>query len=692
VPLIRDTHPGELSPYLEQHRDNPVDWYPWGDEAFAVAAATDRPIFLSVGYSACHWCHVMAHESFEDPVVAARLNASFVAVKVDREERPDIDAVYMEAVQAITGSGGWPMSVFLTTDRRPFYGGTYFPPVDQPGRPSFTTVLGALTDVWDNRRAEVEEQAAELAAAVASRSVVEVRPGAASLLDGLGGEPPDLLTPAVEELARRFDPEWGGFGGAPKFPQPSMVDVDLRAAIGSAVPVGPETDGGTGGPATDGAATALAMAVRTLDAMAGGGIHDHLGGGFARYSTDREWLVPHFEKMLYDQAGLLRSYLHGWQVTGDTRYREVMDGIVTYVSRDLTAPEGGVYSAEDADSEGVEGKFYVWTPDQVAEAVDPDTLDPLLAWFDITPAGNFEGSTILRRPVGAALHGSDAVEHGRGQLLEARSRRVRPGRDDKVLTEWNAMYASALAEAAAAASSTAWATAAVGIGEFLCTHLVDAEGRWLRSWQRDGGARHLAYAADHAWLVDCFTRLYELTGRALWLERATATADTLIDRYGDGPGGGFFTTASDGEHLIVRTKDVFDGATPSANAVAAMALTRLGALTGDTGYTTQARRVVDLLGELLVRHPTAFAHTVLTADLLARGCTEVVVTGYRPDLLAEVRRTWRPDLVVAWGEPTGSPLWTGREADRAYVCRNYACRVPADDVATLAGQLAGTTW
>ena len=670
----------ETSPYLRQHAGNPVDWYPWGEDAFARAAAGDRPIFLSVGYSACHWCHVMAHESFEDPAVAELLNARFVSVKVDREERPDVDAVYMEAVQAMTGSGGWPMSVFLTPDRRPFFGGTYFPPRELPGRPSFTTVLQALCDIWDNRRDEIEQQADELAAAIASRSVIESRPGTPSLFDSSAGAPPDLLTPAVTELAARFDPEWGGFGGAPKFPQPTLVDVALRQALRAR--------------GTEGGAAAEAMAVRTLDAMAAGGIHDHLGGGFARYATDAEWLVPHFEKMLYDQAGLLRAFLHGWQVTGDPRYREVMDGIVTYVARDLTAPEGGVYSAEDADSEGVEGKFYVWTPGLVAEAVgvdDPGVVDAVTSWFDVTPGGNFEGTTILRRPVGAPLYGSADVEVGRRRLLAARSGRVRPGLDDKVLTEWNAMYASALAEAAAATGSTAWATAAVGIAEFLCARMIDTGGRWLRSWQRDGGARHLAYAADHAWLVDCFTRLAELTGEAVWLNRATATADALIDRFADSSGGGFFTTAADAERLIVRTKDVFDGATPSANAVAALALARLGALTGETGYTAHARRVVDLLGELLLRHPTAFAHTVLTADLVGRGCTEVVVTGDRTDLLAEFRRAWRPDAVLAWGEPTGSPLWTGRAPDLAYVCRDFACRVPAADAGTLAGQLAEAT-
>ena len=593
MPLIRDTPPGELSPYLEQHRDNPVDWYTWSDDAFARATELDRPIFLSVGYSACHWCHVMAHESFEDPVVAARLNVAFVSIKVDREERPDVDAVYMEAVQSITGSGGWPMSVFLTPDGRPFYGGTYFPPSDLQGRPSFTTVLGALVDIWDNRRGEVEEQADELAAAIASRSLIETGPDATSPLASIGGAVPDLLSPTVAELSRRFDASWGGFGAAPKFPQPTLVDVALRQALRLG-------DTPTG-------ADALAMATRTLDAMAAGGIHDHLGGGFARYATDHEWLVPHFEKMLYDQAGLLRAYLHGWQVTGNSDYLAVVEGIVSYVSRDLTAAAGGIYSAEDADSEGVEGKFYVWTPEQVAHAMEtgPDAARTAAAvgtWFDVTPSGNFEGATILRRPVGAAFSDPGLVESGRARLLAARSLRVRPGLDDKVLTEWNAMYASALAEAAAATGNQAWAASAVAIGEFLCANMIDAGGRWLRSWQPESGARHLAYAADHAWLVDCFTRLGELTGKAVWMTRATTAGDALIDRFADAEGGGFFTTADDAERLIVRTKDVFDGATPSANAVAAYALARLGALTGEGRYTDQARRAIDLIGALLTRH------------------------------------------------------------------------------------------
>jgi hypothetical protein len=671
MPLIRDTPPGELSPYLLQHQENPVDWYLWGDEAFAAAAALDRPIFLSIGYSACHWCHVMAHESFEDPDIADTLNAGFVSIKVDREERPDVDAVYMEAVQAMTGSGGWPMTVFLTPDRRPFFGGTYFPPEDRPGMPSFTTVLHALTDVWVNRRADVDVQADELASAVASRSVLPVHDADASALDA-GGDADGLLALAVDELHRRFDPEWGGFGAAPKFPQPSLIDLTLLRAL--TLPAGPSRE------------AAEAMAIRTLDAMAAGGMHDHLGGGFARYATDRRWLVPHFEKMLYDQAGLLRSYLHGWQVTGDARYLEVVDGIATYVLRDLTTEHGAVHAAEDADSEGVEGLFYTWTPDQVAD-VDPVNADAVRAWFAVTTEGNFEGASILYRPVGAPLTGPVEVEAGRRHLLAARCERIRPGLDDKVLTEWNAMWASALAEAAGATGNDGWTSAAIATGEFLWENLRDPDGRWLRSWQAGGGARIAAFAADHAWLVDCFTRLGELTGEARWTERALDVAHVLIDYFGDPAEGGFFTVAADAEQLIVRTKDVFDGATPSANAVAALALTRLGMLTGDERCRTEARRVMERIGGLLPRHPTAFAHSLQAAYLLGRGGTEVVIVGDRRDLVDEYRRTWRPGAVLAWGESTGSPLWAERPAGAAYVCHGFTCLLPASDAATLATQL-----
>jgi hypothetical protein len=406
--------------------------------------------------------------------------------------------------------------------------------------------------------------------------------------------------------------------------------------------------------------------------------------------------------MLYDQAGLLRAFLHGWQVTGRGDYLAVVEGIVDYVGRDLTTATGGVCSAEDADSEGVEGRFYVWTPAEITAAIAEgsslaapvrsaleasDTDAAVTDWFGVTAEGNFEGTNILTRPIGEPLIGPEAVEVGRGFLLEARGARIRPGLDDKVLTEWNAMYGSALAEAAAATGNRAWADSAVAIGQFLCSHLLGPDRRWRRSWREEGGARHLAYAADYAWLIDLFTRLGELTGRAVWTERAVDAADALIELFHDPDGGGFFTTGNDGETLIVRTKDIFDGATPSANAVAALSLGRLGALTGSERYSAAAWEVVDLLGELLVRHPTAFAHTVLTANYLIGGWTEVVVTGDRPDLVEVVARRWLPAAVLAWGEPTGSPLWQDRQGSSAYVCRNYSCRLPTDDADTLSSQL-----
>ena len=671
----------ETSPYLRQHADNPVDWYPWGDEAFARATDTDRPIFLSIGYSACHWCHVMAHESFEDAETAAMLNDSFVSIKVDREERPDVDAVYMEAVQALIGSGGWPMSMFLTPDGRPFFGGTYFPTEDRQGSPSFRTVLNALIDVWAERRSDVEKQADELSRAVAERSVIPRSAGSRPVGSGPvpdapqeAGDagPPGLLDAAVSELADRFDPTWGGFGPAPKFPHPTLVDVALRHARRT------------------GAALSHQMATTTLDAMAAGGIHDHLGGGFARYSTDAHWLVPHFEKMLYDQAGLLRSYLHGWQVTQNADYLHVAERIIDYVTSELASPAGGLYSAEDADSEGVEGKFYVWTPAELTEAVGSAAAAVVSEWFGVTPEGNFEGSSILRRPLGAPLTGSPAVEDGRRRLFEYRSRRVRPGLDDKVLTEWNAMFCSALAEAASATGRSDWAERAVAVAEFLWRELRRPEdGRWLRSWQSAGGARHLAYAADYAWLVDCFTRLGELTGAAVWTERAANAADGLFDLFHDDADGGFFTTGRDAEALIVRTKDVFDGAIPAANSVAALSLARLSALTDSNRYRSGAAEIIDLLGDLLSSHPTAFATTVLAAELLARGTTEIVVVGDRPDLVELVQRRWLPEAVLSWGEPTPSPLWEGRPPGQAYVCHNYACQLPAADPDALATQLDG---
>ena len=650
----------ESSPYLRQHKDNPVDWYPWGGEAFERARVEDKPILLSVGYSACHWCHVMAHESFEDPAVAAVMNQLFVNVKVDREERPDVDAVYMEAVQAMSGQGGWPMTVFLAPDGRPFFGGTYYPKTAWGGRPGFVDLLRAIGDAWAERRAQLLDQAGHLTSSIATRS--------GALASGTRAVGADLLDGALGALRSEYDAEWGGFGRAPKFPTPTNAELVLRSWR------------------RDRSADSLAMATNTLDAMASGGIYDHVGGGFCRYSVDAFWMVPHFEKMLYDQAGLVRVYLRAFQVTGAPRYRQVVEETVGYVLRDLRSPEGGLYSAEDADSEGEEGKFYVWRHDDVLSAGGPEAV----AWYGVTPAGNFEGANILHRPVRGDLVRPPEVEAARRRLFDERQERVRPGLDDKVLTEWNAMFVSALAEAAGALERDDWLAAAVQTGDFLLSSLRRRDdGRWLRSWQRDGGARHLAYAVDHAWLVDAFTRLAEATGEARWIKSARAAADALVDLFADADGPGFFTVGRDAEQLIVRQKDLFDGATPSANAVAAVALLRLSALTGHRAYAEQASGIQAGLADLMAQHPGAFTHLLAAVDMAVTGITEVVVAGKRPDLVDAVQLQYLPNAVLAWGEPYDSPLWEGRPAGAAYVCRDFACRLPAASVEDLLDQLAG---
>jgi uncharacterized protein YyaL (SSP411 family) len=667
----------EASPYLRQHRDNPVDWYPWGADAFARAESEDKPVLLSVGYSACHWCHVMAHESFEDGGTAAVMNDLFVNVKVDREERPDVDAVYMEAVQALTGRGGWPMTVFLTPEGRPFFAGTYFPPTSRGGLPGFGELLHAVDDAWRNRREEVVQQATDLAEAIAERS----RLGTAEAVDLMVKTKvgPSLLEGGYAQLRAGFDAEWGGFGQAPKFPMPSSVDFVLRAYAHAAAS---EPESGEGDTSRHRDDDTLAMITTTLDAMASGGIYDHLGGGFARYSTDRVWLVPHFEKMLYDQAGLVRVYLHGWQVAEAEHWRQVVEETVGYVLRDLRAPEGGLYSAEDADAEGEEGKFSVWRRDEL-----PDVA---AEWYGATEAGNFEHHTnILNRMHrrGQLLRPPE-VEAARAALFERREQRVRPGLDDKVLTEWNAMFVSSLAEAGAAMARTDWLDAAVGIADFLLANLRRDDGRWHRSWQRQAGARHLAYAVDYAWLVDAFTRLAEATGQARWIAEARAAADGLIDLFHDAEGEGFFTTGRDGEQLIVRQKDLYDGATPSANSVAAVALLRLAALTGEARYQDRGEGVLHLLRPALEQQPSAFTHALAAVDLTVSGVTEIVVTGERPDLVSAVQRRYLPTAVLAWGERYDSPLWESRGEGLAYVCRDYACRAPVDSTSALLEELA----
>jgi len=681
----------ETSPYLRQHADNPVEWFPWGDEALQRARDEDKPLFVSIGYASCHWCHVMAHESFEDPDTAAELAKSFISVKVDREERPDLDAVYMAATQALTGAGGWPMSVFCTPDGRPFYAGTYFPPVERHGMPSFRRVVQALGDAWATERAQVLEQADALVGAVQRElrlaEALSEEAGGGAVDGGVGGEGAPVLRLAgataaagldtevlieqlVSGLAGGFDPEWGGFGPAPKFPRPTLVELCLRRARRD----GPD------------AAHARHMGLRTLDGMAAGGIYDHLVGGFCRYSTDARWLVPHFEKMLTDQAQLARAYLHAWQDGGRAEYLVVVTETLDFVLRDLSTPEGALYSSFDADAGGVEGAHATFTLEELRQILPAPLVGPAAEWYGITPGGNWEGRSIPVRPVGASLVRPPDVEEARLLLAAARAQRVQPARDEKVLTEWNAMTVATLAEVAAATDRDDYGRRAEEIGEFLWASMY-ADGRLMRSWQ-GGRARHLAVATDYAWLAEASFRLSEWTGKALWRERAVRAVHQLLDLFWDDASGGFFSTGSDAEALVVRPKEFLDGATPAANSVAVAALLHANALVDEPRIDGALERTIHLAGPLLERHPGALADMVAALPLWNEG-NEIVVTGDRPDLLAEVRRNWLPTAVTVWGQPDGGALFEGRppEPGLAYVCQGRACRVPAADAATLAGQL-----
>ena len=650
----------ETSPYLRQHAENPVDWWPWGPEALAEAARRDVPVLISVGYSACHWCHVMAHESFEDEGTGELMNRLFVTVKVDREERPDVDAVYMDAVQAMNGHGGWPMTVFCLPDGRPFFAGTYFPRTSRGGHMGFTELCERIDELWRTRRDDLVEQAANVTESI-DEGVQLPQPTRA---------PDDtLFAAATAALIGQVDTVDGGFGGAPKFPQTFALDVLLRQHAR------------TGDPA------ALQAAVTSLDAMAAGGIYDHLGGGFARYATDRRWLIPHFEKMLYDQALLARVYLHAWQLTGEPRFRQTLDETIEYVLRDLRHPLGGFYSAEDADSEGVEGKFYVWSIDEI-HAICGEDAPVVIEWFGVSERGNWEHTNILERVVRGDLARPEAVERGRVALLAARSQRVRPGLDDKVLTEWNGLMLSTIAEAAAATGTAEWLDAAVRNAEFLCDNLR-VNGRWMRSWQ--GEARVLAFSADHGALIDAFVRLHEATGDPRWIDEASATADALIELFSDPEDIGVFTNGSDGEQLVARPKEFMDNATACANSLAAVGLLRLSAITDNETHREFATAIVDRLAEAAARVPLGFGNLLLAAELRVLGIDEIVISGDRPDLLSEVQRRWMPRRVLTWGTPGASPLWEGRPetgADgRAYVCRQMVCAAPASTLDELEERL-----
>ncbi len=662
----------ETSPYLLQHRDNPVDWYPWGKEALSRAQGEDRPILLSVGYSACHWCHVMERESFEDAETAAYMNEHFVNVKVDREERPDVDALYMEAVQAISGQGGWPMTVFLDPEGVPFYGGTYFPPDDGRGMPSFRMVMEAVLDAFENKRDEIHQRAPEMRARLGAISQVEPAADAPAA---------PMLVEATAQLRAVADIERGGFGGAPKFPPASALELLLARGDHEVVE-------------------------RTLDAMLAGGIYDQIGGGFARYSVDAAWLVPHFEKMLYDNALLARAYLHGWQVLGHERYRRACVETLDWALREMRGPEGGFYSALDADSEGEEGRFYVWSPDEIRDALSTATADPascikfppqqigdLMQFYGVSEAGNFEGRNILHLAGGHDVLEPEGLDAMRQALYDARSKRVWPGLDDKRLTSWNALVLAALAEAGAVLERDDYLGAAGACASFIWDELRDPDGNLLRTF-KDGRASLNAYLEDHAFLLEALLTLYEATFERRWFESAESLAETMISRFGDRGRGGFFSTSDDHEALIARRKDVGDHPIPSGNSAAAMGLLRLAALSGERRYEQQAESVFRLFAKPAAARPEAFAHLLRAIDFHLAPTKEVALIGVDLAPLARTVRTkFRPHLVLAGG-PEGSdlpPLLANRPmvkgSPAAYVCESFACKQPVTEADALAGLL-----
>ena len=670
---------GETSPYLLQHAHNPVDWYPWGQAALEAARDRDLPIFLSIGYAACHWCHVMERESFEDDETAALMNERFVAIKVDREERPDLDGIYMDAVQAMNGQGGWPLSAFLTPEGRPFFAGTYYPKEPAHGMPSFRQVLTGVSDAWRERRDEIVVQAARVTEAIArTGQLTESREPLTAEVTGL----------ALTSLRRSFDARWGGFGGAPKFPQPLTLEFLLRQALRD------EPD-------------ALEMVVVTLDRMREGGIYDHLGGGFARYATDAAWHVPHFEQMLYDNAQLLQLYARAWQVTKNEDFRRVTLETAEYLLRELQHPEGGFWSSQDADSQGVEGRFFVWSWDELVALVG----EPVATCYGATPEGNWEGTNVLWRPIAPAAvaprFGLDAaelaaeIEDAHQVLFEAREGRVKPGTDDKVLAAWNGMAIRALAEAGRALEEPAYVEAAVRCANFVLAHLRDERGRLLRSW-RAGVAGGPGFADDHAMMAAACLALYESTWDPRWFVEARSLTDELVRLFFDDERGGFHQTGHDADALVVRPKELYDNAVPSGNSVAAEVLLRLAMFTGEPEYERIAASALRLVRDAMGPAPTGFGHALCALDLYLGPGQEVAIVGDPDDprtgsLAREVGGTFRPNVVLAVGAPDGEasatvPLLADRvmrdDLPTAYVCRRFTCKLPVTDVVALRDQLA----
>ena len=675
----------ETSPYLRQHAGNPVDWHPWGEEALRKARDLDRPIFLSIGYSACHWCHVMEHESFEDAEIAKLLNDHFISIKVDREERPDLDQIYMTAVHLMTRHGGWPMSVFLTPALQPFYGGTYFPPADRHGLPSFRRVLTAIIDAWKNRRSELESQAKDLTGHVQQSMLIEKASSPAA------SEQPDcsldanLLRRAGQSLRHSFDPTYGGFGGAPKFPHP----MDLRLLLRLWKRFGDDD--------------ALGIVTTTLDHMARGGIYDHLGGSFHRYSTDARWLVPHFEKMLYDNALLTVAYLEVFQVTGNPFYREIVEQTLGYVEREMTSPEGPFYSTQDADSEGVEGKFFVWSRAEIERILGTEEAELFCSVYDVTAEGNWEEHNILHRdrtdeqearllriPVDELRR---RLNESRQRLFKEREKRVKPGLDDKVLTSWNALMISAFATAAQVFDRPEYADHAKPAADYLLARMRQPDGRLYRTTRPGGRPALNGYLEDYAYLIDALVTLYEATFEPRWIIAARELTDVMFDQFWDAAEGGFFYTGKDHEQLIARGKDPHDNATPSGNGVAVTALLRLGTLTSDRRILDAAERTMQLFGGLMAQLPMAAGQMLIGLDFWLGPVDEIAVVGDRDN--AEVREAiqllrtgFRPQQIVALRPVDANaaakaeaaiPLLAGRTSQGAvttYICRNFACEAP----------------
>ncbi len=664
----------ESSPYLLQHAGNPVDWFPWGAEAIERAKTEQKPIFLSIGYSACHWCHVMEHESFENEAIAGLMNERYVCVKVDREERPDLDQIYMNAVQLMTGRGGWPMSVFLTPDLKPFYGGTYWPPTARGGMPGFDQVLLAVGDAWQNRRQQAEEQAESLTDHLAGMAAGPAEPKDLQ---------PTLVARAAAAMLRTFDHEHGGFGSAPKFPHP--MDLRLLASAWFR-----NRDDET-----------LHVIRHTLDKMAAGGIYDQLGGGFHRYSVDERWLVPHFEKMLYDNALLVPCYLDAWLITGDEDYARVARETCDYVLREMTDAGGGFYSTQDADSEGVEGKFFVWTPEEIEAVLGPAAAAEFCHAYNVTPTGNFEhGQSILNLPhrladVATAVLKSEAelresLAASRAKLLAVREERIHPGLDDKVLVAWNGMMIDSLAQAAGVLEEPRYLAAAQRAATFILEHLRRDDGRLLHSW-RHGKAKLDAYLDDYTCLANALVSLYEADYDERWIIAAIGLADEVLARFIDAERGGFFYTADDHESLITRQKDFYDNAVPSGNSMAALVLLRLGKLADRGDYLAAAEGTLRAAAGLIERAPQAAGQMLLAVDMFFGPTPEIVLIGDPKNsdtaaALTALRHQYIPNKVVACRPANATltspldPLFAGKQPDgpqpAVYVCENFACQAP----------------